>query len=304
MFTFVRDLTPIQPVHDGKSWEGRTYSMFRAVHATHDGYITYVRACIDGVICIMRETFDREWNSLGDTQKMGADVRAEDPRLVAVDGDLYVVFIGDSPFPNQYKCIWLLRDGEQKAIPLSLPGANFIEKNWAPFEYRGKLMFVYNYEPLILLHCETSTGKCTVIRGELPFDTSKTFLRGGSNLLPTRWGDGGYVGFAHSRLPIDPSVRPGFLHLTHMVRLNARLELVSVSEPVYYTAKDGGTLRETIQDPVSCWREDGRMYTTANVRDNFCEMYEFSEQSWNARVRRMLETTRDSWYLEKSAHIQ
>ena len=37
---------------------------------------------------------------------------------------------------------------------------------------------------------------------------------------------------------------------------------------------------------------DGRMYTTANVRDNFCEMYEFSEQSWsNARtwsLRRML----------------
>ena len=53
MFTFVRDLIPsIQPVHDGKSWEGRTYSMFRAVHATRDGYITYVRVCIDGVICI------------------------------------------------------------------------------------------------------------------------------------------------------------------------------------------------------------------------------------------------------------
>jgi hypothetical protein len=232
---------------------------------------------------------------------MGADVRAEDPRLVTVNGDLYVVFIGDSPFPNQYKCIWLLRDGDRSAVPLSLTGANVIEKNWAPFEYKGKLMFVYNYEPIILLHCEPSTGKCTVIRGELPFDTSKTFLRGGSNLLPTP--DGGYVGFAHSRLPIDPSVRPGFLHLTHAVRLNARLELESVSEPVYYTGRDGKTLRETIQDPVSCWREDDHVYTTANVRDNFCEMYKFSEQSWNARVRRMLETTRDAWYLETSTHV-
>ena len=298
MFTFVRDLTPIPPVHDGKSWEGRTYSMFRAVHHTGDGYITYVRVCVDGIICIMRETFDARWQSRGDAQKMGAEVRAEDPRLVSVGEDLYVVFIGDSPFPGQFKCIWLLRDGAWEAVPLFVPGLNVIEKNWAPFEYKGKLMFVYNYDPLILLQCEPSTGKCTVIRGEIPFDTSKTFVRGGSNLLQTS--DGGYVGFAHSRLPIESSIRPGFLHLTHMVRLNAHLELESISEPVHYITENGETLRQTIQDPVSIWMEDGQIYSTANVRDNFCEMYKFSEQSWNARVRRMLETTRDAWYKDKT----
>ena len=293
MFEFVRDITPVQAIHDDDSWEGQTYSMFRAVHATGSGYITYVRVCIGGRISLLRETFDSDWKSRGDGQTMGAEIRAEDPRLVTIDGALFVVFIGDSPFKNQFKCIWLLKDGDMAATPLYVDGMNAIEKNWAPFEHKNRLMFVYNFEPLILLQCEPTTGKCTVVKGALPFNTSNTFIRGGSNLISID--DGCYVGFAHSRIPIARHTRPGFLHLTHMVRINKSLELENVSEPFHYY-KDGEVVKLTIQDPVSLWREGSEIYTTANMRDNFCEVYKFSLQSWNLRVRKMVETVNDAWF--------
>ncbi len=294
-FEFVKDITPVEAVHDNGSWEGSTYSMFRAVHLTTNGYVTYVRVCEKGVIGLMRETFDKRWKSNNDRQFWGAEIQAEDPRLIEINGSLYVIFIGNSPLPNQIKCIWLLKDGDIEAKPLvindSLP--NRIEKNWAPFEHNDELHFVYNYDPMIILKCNTSTGFCDVVKGEVPFQTHLTYIRGGSNLLKV---DDGYLGFAHSRIKIDDKYRPGFFHMTHMTKLNNNLELEYISQPIQYQNGEK-LLRHTIQDPVSCWKENNEIYITANIRDNFSHVYKLnSKMDWNEIVKNQLNEIKNIWF--------
>lgn len=300
MFNYVADITPVQPIHDDASWEGTTYSMFRAVHKEGDKYITYVRVCLNGKIGMLCETFDLNWKSNNDKKYFGFDIRAEDPRLVKVGEKLYTVFIGDSPIQGQYKCIWMHEHGSTSMKPVVINRMNIIEKNWAPFEYKGDLMFVYNYDPLIILKCDVNTGHCVEFKGSLPFDTSKTYIRGGSNLQKV---GNQYIGFGHSRLPIDTKHRPGFLHLTHKIVLSEDLELVHVSKPIFYN-KGGEIVKETIQDPVSFWIEDGKMFITSNMRDNYCEIYEYTPDDeyvddpgdWNNCVKEMVKKVSNEWY--------
>jgi|SRR6056300_729550 len=304
MFSYVRDITPIQPIHDGISWTGKTYSMFRAVHKEGDKYITYVRVCLDGKIGIMSETFNLEWESIGDKKYFGFNICAEDPRLVSVGDKLYVIFIANSPVGGQRSCIWMHEHGTNDIKPLLINGMGFIEKNWAPFDYNGKLMFVYNYDPVIILDCDTNSGYCKECKGSLPFNTSATFIRGGSNLLKI---GNEYIGFAHSRLPIDERNKPGFLHLTHKVVLSENLDLVQISKPIFYH-KEQTIVKNTIQDPVSFWVEGDRMFVTSNMRDNFSEVYEYIPDddeepevpdNWNECVKKMLETVDDDWHHKK-----
>lgn len=293
-FEFIKDITPVDAIHDNGSWEGSTYSMFRAVHPTKDGYITYVRVCDKGVIGLMKETFDKEWNSKNDKRFLGSEIQAEDPRLIEVNGELYIIFIGNSPFPNQIKCIWLIKDGTADGIPLSIEGVPFnrIEKNWVPFEHNNELYFIYNYSPLIILKYKTN-GVCEIVKGNLPFPTHLTYIRGGSNLLKVQ---DGYIGFAHSRVKVDDKYRPGFFHMTHMIKLNSTLELEYISDPIHYY-KNENILRYTIQDPVSCWQENDITYITANIRDNFSHVYKFDrETDWNENINKKVSDIKNIWF--------
>lgn len=290
-FSFIRDFTPIQPIHDDNSWEGSTYSMFKAVHKTKSGYLTAVRICRNNVIEILIQTYDNDWNELPGNILLGREIQAEDPRIIEIEGKIYIIFIGNSPLQGQFKCIWLHEYNTQKCIPLFIEGVlNKIEKNWAPFNHNGKLMFVYNYDPLIVLYCDSETGKCKCVIGKLPFPTHTTFIRGGSNLI--KMGNH-YVGFAHSRLPIETH-NPKFLHLTHMVKLSDKMELVYVSDPIPYI-KNNKIVKETIQDPVSFWVEDDKIFISSNMRDNYCEMYSLENfGNWNNITKTHLERWRDN----------
>jgi hypothetical protein len=292
-FIYEKDITPIKPLDNDKYWPGSTYSMFRCVLKRNDRYITYVRVCINNKTMLMYESFNLNWESNEDKRYLGSDINAEDPRIIEVQDKIYVIFIARSPFPNQVYTLWILDHDTLESKPLYTKGLNVIEKNWAPFVRDGKLMFVYNYDPIIILSCDTSTGYCDVTKGSLPFSTQDTFIRGGSNLMDM--GDY-YMGFSHSRLPINSNVRPGFLHLTHMVRISKQnLELIDVSEPIIYK-KGEDIVKETIQDPVSCWIDNDIIYITTNMRDNFCEIYSFSQKSWNERVKNMLENINKTWF--------
>jgi hypothetical protein len=177
---------------------------------------------------------------------------------------------------------------------------NGIEKNWAPFEKGGCLYFVYNYDPLVVLSYDFNrAGVCRVVfkQGDvgLPFDTSGTHLRGGSNLV--RYKDDYYIGGCHSRI-----FKSCFEHYTHIVLLNtATWKLEYVSKPVlyYFSGKESLNNWHThgrksvkpldvvdnrltdrsphiIQDPISLYQHNDRYYVTINVRDCVSLLYELS----------------------------
>jgi hypothetical protein len=209
------------------------------------------------------------------------------------------VFISLSPYANQNRCIGITPFDEWNPIFLQIENMqNKIEKNWAPFVKDNKLFFVYNYDPLIIIHYDfNSQGICNVIFKQdcnLPFNTSNTYLRGGSNLI--HYKDSYYIGGCHSRIH-----KGCFEHYTHIILLNTETwELVYVSKPVMYTYnlkeelncwwKSPGHKKmldtfnnilvdrtpHIIQDPISLYVKDNKFYMTINVRDCVSLLYELS----------------------------
>jgi hypothetical protein len=181
---------------------------------------------------------------------------------------------------------------------------NPIEKNWAPFEKDGKLYFVYNYDPLVILTYDfNKSGVCKVIykqnNVDLPIKTEATFLRGGSNLLHYR--DNYYIGGCHSR--VNDGSR--FYHFTHIVLLDVvNWTIVYLSKPIIYNytplnisnvkgkplainrCKKYELLRvnttnvlfdmkpNCIQDPISMYKKNDKYYITINIRDCITHLYE------------------------------
>ena len=240
----------------------------------------------------------------------GFDIESEDPRIFVCCGRVFVVFIcinsggdgvGDGVGGHCRRGIGITPFDEWRPVFLRVDGMNSIEKNWAPFVKNDELYFVYNYDPLVILKYDFNLeGICTVIHGSLPFTTSETWLRGGSNLIP--WNGGDYfIGGCHSRIN-----RFGYFeHYTHIVLLDTNSwKLVYVSKPVMYLVDDClkdvslnswwldfspstkplDTLHNLlidktphiIQDPVSLFLKDGKYFITVNVRDCVTLLYEIS----------------------------
>ena len=218
----------------------------------------------------------------------GFEIEAEDPRMVKVNDKLYVVFICLSPYEGQNRCIAITEFDKFEPTYLQIENMqkNPIEKNWAPFEKDGKLHFVYNYDPLVILTYDfNKDGICKVIykqnNVDLPIKTETTFLRGGSNLLHYR--DNYYIGGCHSR--IHDGTR--FYHFTHIVLLDVvNWTIVFLSKPVIYNYKKNDILRvngtnilfdmnpNCIQDPVSIYKNHDKYYITINIRDSITHLYE------------------------------
>ena len=234
-------------------------------------------------------------------REYGLDIEGEDPRIVILNQEVYVVFICISPYKNQNRCISITNFNEWNPRFLQIENMEkkLIEKNWAPFVKDNKLYFVYNYDPLVIIHYDfNQDGICNVVFKQencnLSFDTSKTYLRGGSNLI--QYKDEYYIGGCHSRIKKDI-----FEHYTHIILLNTNnWELVYVSKPVLYNYNLTDKLNvlnerwisygkkkldtvnnilidkspNIIQDPISLYVKDDKYYITINVRDCVSLLYE------------------------------
>jgi hypothetical protein len=130
----------------------------------------------------------------------------------------------------------------------------------------------------------------------LPFNTSETYLRGGSNLI--HYKDQYMIGGCHSRI-YKNSI---FEHYTHIILLDTNdWKLVYVSKPVKYlsgTAYNSphswwmlpdshikimvynniivDKMPNIIQDPISLYEKDEKYFITINVRDTISLLYEIS----------------------------
>ena len=209
------------------------------------------------------------------------DIEGEDPRIFIFMGHVYVIFICLSPYENQNRCIGITKFDEWNPIFLQIDGMqkSHIEKNWVPFIKEGRLYFIYNYDPLIVLEYDLNLdGICKVIFGNLPIDTSITYLRGG----------------CHSRI-----YKNCYEHYTHIILLDTnKWELVYVSKPVMYLCQINNCLNShwlspnsekkldtfynilldrtpnIIQDPISIYEKNSRYYITINIRDSVTLLYE------------------------------
>jgi len=265
------------------------YSMFKAIHygtddnPEHDENQKYAceRICVNGRNGLLFQT--KTINVV-----YGFEIEAEDPRMVKVNNKIYVVFICLSPYEGQNRCIAITEFDKFEPTYLQIENMqkNPIEKNWAPFEKDGKLHFVYNYDPLVILTYDfNKDGICKVIykqnNVDLPIKTETTFLRGGSNLLHYR--DNYYIGGCHSRT--HDGTR--FYHFTHIVLLDVvNWTIVFLSKPVIYNYKNNDILRvngtnvlfdmkpNCIQDPISMYKKNDKYYITINIRDCITHLYE------------------------------
>lgn len=234
------------------------------------------------------------------TRENAFDIEGEDPRMIIVNNQVYVIFICLSPYIGQKRCIGItpFNTWEPKFLQIENMKHTFIEKNWAPFVKDETLHFVYNYDPLIIIKYDFNVkGICNIVYKQdevsLPIDTSKTFLRGGSNLI--HYNENYYVGGCHSRI-----YKGCYQHYTHMILLDIlNWRIVYLSKPIMYyynlneklnawhvkscpMIKEIGRLHNIlndrapniIQDPISLFVKDGKYFLTVNVRDCISLLYE------------------------------
>ena len=240
-------------------------------------------------------------NDMDNHHEHAFDIEGEDPRIIILNDNIYVVFICISPYINQNWSIGITPFDKWDPVFLQIENMpkNSIEKNWAPFTKDNKLYFVYNYDPLVIIHYDFNPdGICNVIFKQndciLPLNTSNTYLRCGSNLI--HYKDGYYIGGCHSRI-----LKHNYEHFTHIILLDTnKWELVYVSKPVMYRYELKDELNawwqspgykktldtfnnilvdktpHTIQDPVSFYIKDEKFYISINVRDCVSLLYELS----------------------------
>ena len=118
-----------------------------------------------------------------------------DPLQIGKIDETFVVFNALCPHDRRHRCIMFtpfnIFNPQIVSIGGNFSAFNTHEKNWAPFAKDGRIMFVYSYDPLVIIECPNLTcGSCCrtayVEKGvQLPLLTMKTaILRGGSNLIP------------------------------------------------------------------------------------------------------------------------
>ena len=225
---------------------------------------------------------------------VGFDMNTEDPRMIHVNGKLYVTFTSLSPYEGQQRGIGISEFYNWNPICLRIRNTpiNIIEKNWAPFVKNNELFFVYNYDPLVIIKYDfNADGFCDIVftqnNIQLPINTNEpNILRGGSNLI--HYKNEYYIGGCHDRSYINGSLT----HYTRIILLDVNnWKIKYVSKPIIYnnygeTNKDGSqTYRnmkkipntnilydnlnlnqhiETIQDPVSITKDENNVFYITN----------------------------------------
>ena len=308
----------------GKYGDDVQYSMFKSQCYVGDVCYSCERVCKQfGIVNSKSLPFKMQKKSAGvnkkncknglvmtcgsDIRRYGFHIEAEDPRMIVLNERVYVIFICLSPYQGQNKCIAITPFDEWKPVFLQIENMpkNKIEKNWAPFVKNGELYFVYNYDPLVILQYDfNSEGICKVVVGAsfMPLNTSTTFLRGGSNLIPYEIDHRYFIGGCHSR--IYKKRFEHYTHYSHIILLDTDTwKLVYVSKPVMYycdaiktqlfnswwlNCSYGNKPLDTfhnlltdktpniIQDPISIYCKENRYYITINVRDSVSLLYEIS----------------------------
>ena len=251
-----------------------------------------------------------KWNGSEISRRHGFANASEDPRIITVGNKAIVsftVFTGgtdshDSRFFQRWMAVSYFHDFNP--VILKIPGLhttqNFVEKNWAPFSRKNELLFVYSFDPLVVLSCQPDNPDCEIVFIDdgvsIPVDTRTSHLRGGSNFVPVSDSDDRYyVGGCHTFfnwkvnyhfyvIVVLDTVDWKIIHVSKPVRFNYEGQRVGWGSHIQL-GRVGNTLMDMyvnfqnrklyIQDPVSLMRVANNTFlTTVNVRDCISLLYE------------------------------
>jgi hypothetical protein len=232
------------------------------------------------------------------------DIQGEDPRIVILKQQVYVIFTCEVNYKHLHRGIAVTHFDHYNPILLKIRNDKFnsVEKNWAPFVKDDKLYFVYNYDPLVIIHYDfNSEGMCDIVFAQentvFPINTSNKYLRGGSNFIAytdsntdTEYTNRYFIGGCHSRVH-----HKGIHYNTHIILLDTiDWKIVYISKPVMYTFphqylnKINGTdiLRHEsilpyhsnnlhiIQAPCSMYTVNGSYFVTVDINCHITLLYE------------------------------
>lgn len=158
---------------------------------------------------------DDEFELKGDPQILNiaycplAGSMIQDPRLISINGKLYIIYSDIWKFPIkdvrrmyvgevQYDGLNFFANYPEVLLHFDGEGGNKYEKNWVPFEYNGDLLLSYTINPHKVLYPIPGTKKCvTIAWSEIAHIWEWGELRGGT---PAFLVDGEYLAFFHSSL--------------------------------------------------------------------------------------------------------
>jgi tetratricopeptide (TPR) repeat protein len=158
----------------------------------------------------------------------------EDVRIIEFDGGLY--FIGNSrevsPDNSPKMILGKYSITENKVtnmVRLFGYGDDKCQKNWSPFIYNEKLLFVYSFDPLIILEPDLETGECTVHKNTNQ-KYNYSMLRGGSQ--------GFYINGDLYFITHEVVFDNGRIYFHRFVKMTKDLNIEKVSYPFFF--KDWG----------------------------------------------------------------
>lgn len=138
---------------------------------------------------------------------------------------------------------------------------NKCQKNWSPFIYEGKLLFLYSYSPLTILEPNLNTGECKVYKKsqqELNYD----FLRGGSQGF---YAKGNLYFLTHEVI-----YEYGRIYLHRFVKLDNNLNIDKISYPFFMKKQgieyiSGATYNDTTNEVLISWGSDDKCANLSSI---------------------------------------
>ena len=197
----------------------------------------------------------------------------EDIRLITFNDLIYMV--GNSCELNENninKMVCVIYDPQSSNIQfLELHGYedHKVQKNWSPFVHDNKLLFVYSFNPLVILEPCLSTGKCTVYKNENQNLYYNNF-RGGSQ--------GFYIDDYLYFIVHEVIHENGRIYIHRIVKMY-NTYIVKVSEPFYINNLgieyiSGSLYDENLNNIIITWgSNDNKANISTITKENFMNMF-------------------------------
>jgi glycosyltransferase involved in cell wall biosynthesis len=156
----------------------------------------------------------------------------EDLRLFVFDDEIWFLATSRELSSIRTNCMVLGTKTGEKLFKLKSPNWQRCEKNWLPFEHKGKLLIIYQYQPFTIFEVDPTTGEYEITKQDLYPDITLAGFRGGAP--PVRFKDG-YIFVVHEVLPHYSASR----NYTHrFVQLSGDLQITHISEAKHIRGKE------------------------------------------------------------------